>query len=178
MPLADVLDDVMVSEETTYAELVAARAPALLRLAVMLTGSRVEAEDLLQVTLLRAQPHADRIESLAAPAAYLRRIMVREHLSSLRTLRRRVRTSPLGDDDIPAPDDVAGTVQRRETTWLLLATLPRRQRAVLVLRFYEDLPDAAIAAALGCTESTVRSNAARGLAALRARLAETEEFQP
>jgi RNA polymerase sigma-70 factor (sigma-E family) len=167
-----------VSEETGYADLVAARAPALLRLAVMLTGSRVEAEDLLQVTLLRAQPHADRIASLAAPAAYLRRIMVREHLSSLRTLRRRVRTGPLEGHDTAAPDDVAESVQRRETTWLLLATLPRRQRAVLVLRFYEDLADADIAAALGCTESTVRSNAARALATLRTRLAETEESQP
>jgi RNA polymerase sigma-70 factor (sigma-E family) len=167
-----------VSEETEYADLVAARAPALLRLAVMLTGSRVEAEDLLQVTLLRAQPHADRIASLAAPAAYLRRIMVREHLSSLRTLRRRVRTGPLEGHDAAASDDVAEAVQRRDTTWLLLATLPRRQRAVLVLRFYEDLADPDIAATLGCTESTVRSNAARALATLRTRLAQTEESQP
>jgi RNA polymerase sigma-70 factor (sigma-E family) len=169
---------VTVSEQLSYADLVAARAPALLRLAVMLTGSRVEAEDLLQTTLVRAQPHADRIASMAAPAAYLRRIMVREHISSLRTLRRRVRTSPLDEYDAAAPDDVADTVQRRDTTWLLLATLPRRQRAVLVLRFYEDLPDPDIAAALGCTESTVRSNASRALATLRDRLTETEETQP
>jgi RNA polymerase sigma factor (sigma-70 family) len=135
-------------------------------------------EDLLQVTLLRAQPHADRIASLAAPAAYLRRIMVREHLSSLRTLRRRVRTGPLEGHEKAAPDDVAESVHRREATWLLLATLPRRQRAVLVLRFYEDLADPDIAATLGCTESTVRSNAARALATLRTRLAETEESQP
>ena len=166
------------SEESGYAALVAARAPALLRLAVMLTGSRVEAEDLLQVTLLKAQPHADRIAAMAAPAAYLRRIMVREHVSSLRALRRRVRTSPLGEHDPPAPDDLADDLQRRDTTWLLLTTLPRRQRAVLVLRFYEDLTDHDIATALGCTESTVRSNAARALATLRARLAETEETQP
>ena len=161
-----------------YAALVAARAPALLRLAVMLTGSRVEGEDLLQATLLKAQPHADRIASMEAPAAYLRRVMVREHLSSLRTLRRRVRTSPLGDHDVVAPDDVAGSVQLRDTTWQLLATLPRRQRAVLALRFYEDLPDPEIAASLGCTESTVRSNAARALATLRRRLAENEETRP
>jgi RNA polymerase sigma-70 factor (sigma-E family) len=169
---------VTVSEEMGYADLVAARAPALLRLAVMLTGSSVEAEDLLQVTLLRAQPHAERIAAMAAPAAYLRRIMVREHVSSLRTLRRRVRTSPLDEHDVAAADDLAEGVQRRDTTWLLLATLPRRQRAVLVLRFYEDLPDHDIAAALGCTESTVRSNASRALATLRTRLAETEETQP
>jgi RNA polymerase sigma factor (sigma-70 family) len=89
-----------------------------------------------------------------------------------------VRTSPLDHHDVAAADDLAEGVQRRDTTWLLLATLPRRQRAVLVLRFYEDLPDHDIAAALGCTESTVRSNAARALATLRTRLAETEETQP
>jgi RNA polymerase sigma factor (sigma-70 family) len=57
----------------------------------------------------------------------------------------------------------------------LLATLPRQQRAVLVLRFYEDLPDRDIADALGCSEPTVRSNASRALATLRARLTPTEE---
>jgi RNA polymerase sigma-70 factor (sigma-E family) len=166
------------SQSLSYADLVAARAPALLRLAVMLTGNSAEADDLLQATLLNAQPHADRIATMGAPAAYLRRIMVREHLSTLRTLRRRVRTSPLDDHDMAGPDDVAELVQSRDTTWLLLATLPRRQRAVLVLRYYEDLSDADIAATLGCGESTVRSNAARALATLRIRLAETKETQP
>src|SRR5262245_20726754 len=66
--------------------------------------------------------------------------------------------------------DPAGQHATRQAAWELLARLPKRQRAVLVLRYYEDLPDVAIAAVLSCRESTVRSQAARGLAALRAAL--------
>ncbi|MFZ2014166.1 MAG: sigma-70 family RNA polymerase sigma factor [Nocardioides sp.] len=165
------------SETQAYAALVAARAPALLRLAVMLTGNLAEAEDLLQSTLLHTQKHADRIAAMAAPAAYLRRALVHEHLSGLRRLRRRVRTTPLEGHD-PVADDDTGRVERRDTTWRLLATLPRQQRAVLVLRFYEDLPDRAIAEILGCGESTVRAHASRALAALRAHLDDPEESLP
>ena len=161
------------SETQGYPALVAARSPALLRLAVMLTGNRAEAEDLLQSTLLHTQKHADRIAAMAAPAAYLRRALVHEHLSGLRRLRRRVRTTPLEGHD-PVADDDTGIVERRDTTWRLLATLPRQQRAVLVLRFYEDLPDRTIAEILGCGESTVRAHASRALAALRAHLDDEE----
>jgi RNA polymerase sigma-70 factor (sigma-E family) len=160
-----------------YAALVAARAPALLRLAVMLTGDRAEAEDLLQTTLLHTQKHADRIAAMAAPASYLRRAMVHEHVSGLRRLGRRVRTTPLDGHD-PAVADDAGAVAQRDATWRLLATLPRQQRAVLVLRFYEDLPDSDIAEALACGESTVRAHASRALATLRTHLDDTEEPLP
>ncbi len=162
------------SQAQEYAEVVAARAPALLRLAVMLTGDRTEAEDLVQTTLMRTQKHADRIAAMAAPAAYLRRVLVHEHVSGVRRLGRRVRTSSLEGHDRVGVDE-ADSVDRRDATWRLLATLPRQQRAVLVLRFYEDLPDREIAETLGCREPTVRSNASRALASLRTRLAETEE---
>ena len=165
------------SQTEEYAALVAARAPALLRLAVMLTGDRSEAEDLLQATLVRTQRHAERIAAMAAPAAYLRRALVHEHVSGLRRLRSRVRTGALEGHDGPGADEAA-SVDRRDATWRLLATLPRQQRAVLVLRFYEDLPDREIAEALGCSEPTVRSNASRALASLRNRLAENEEARP
>lgn len=165
------------SETQGYAALVAARAPALLRLAVMLTGDRAEAEDLLQSTLLHTQKHSARIAAMAAPASYLRRALVHEHLSGLRRLRRRVRTTPL-DGHEPAVVDDAGGLERRDSTWRLLATLPRQQRAVLVLRFYEDLPDREIATILGCGESTVRAHASRALAALRAHLDDHEELRP
>jgi RNA polymerase sigma-70 factor (sigma-E family) len=171
---------VTVSQEASrgaegYAAIVAARAPALLRLAVMLTGSARDAEDLLQATLVRTQRHADRIAAMVAPAAYLRKAMVHEHLSGVRRLGRRVREAPLDGHDAVVTD--AGPDDRDET-WRLLATLPRRQRAVLVLRFYEDLPDREIAEVLGCSDVTVRSNASRGLATLRARLTETQEARP
>jgi RNA polymerase sigma-70 factor (sigma-E family) len=168
---------VTVSQTEEYAALVAARAPALLRLAVMLTGDRAGAEDLLQSTLVHTQKHADRIAAMAAPASYLRRALVHEHISAVRRLQRRVRTAPLDGHDLGVDDDT-GAVERRDLTWRLLATLPRQQRAVLVLRFYEDLPDREIAEALGCGESTVRSHASRALAALRAYLDDTEEVLP
>ena len=163
-------------ETEGYAALVAAVAPALLRLAVMITGDRTEAEDLLQSTLVRTQRHADRIAAMAAPAAYLRRAMLNEHLSGVRRLSRRVRTTPLEGHD--AAVEVPPELDRRDETWRLLATLPRQQRAVLVLRFYEDLSDSQIADTLGCGEPTVRSNASRALATLRTRLTQTQETTP
>ncbi len=149
----------------SFEALVAARGQALLRLAVMLTGSAHDAEDLLQATLAKAWPNADRIAAMAAPAAYLRRIMVNEHLGGRR--RRRLSTVPLDDHDATAP---AAPEPRGATdhAWRVLATLPPKQRATLVLRIYEDLPDAEIAELLGTSEAAVRSNASRGLAALRA----------
>jgi RNA polymerase sigma factor (sigma-70 family) len=143
----------------------------------MLTGDPTEAEDLLQATLVRTQRHADRITAMGAPAAYLRKTLVHEHLSGLRRLARRVRTSTLDGHDLPGGDEGAA-VDRRDATWRLLATLPRQQRAVLALRFYEDLPDREIAETLGCSEATVRSNASRALATLRTHLAENEEATP
>jgi RNA polymerase sigma-70 factor (sigma-E family) len=166
----------------TYADVVAAHAPALLRLAVMLTGSAHDAEDLLQATLLRAVRHGDRVAAMSAPAAYLRTTMLNEHRSLGRRLGRRVRVVPsaeLPDVPGPGPGGVGGgiggtsTAEDRDEAWRWLATLRPQQRAVLVLRYYEDLPDAEIAVLLGCSEATVRSHAFRGLGALRQRLTNT-----
>jgi RNA polymerase sigma-70 factor (sigma-E family) len=158
----------------TFEGFVAARGPALLRLAVMLTGDAHAAQDLVQTALARALRHWAKVEAADAPEAYVRRIVLHEHLS---WRRRRsngevvsdaavAARSPSGVD--PAGGDPAGPTVARDAAWRLLATLPRRQRAVLVLRYYDDLDDAAIAGLLGCGQSTVRSQAARGLAALRA----------
>lgn len=163
----------------SYADVVAAYAPGLLRLAVMLTGDPSNAEDLLQSTLLRTVRHADRLPEMAAPAAYLRRVMLNEHLSHGRRLGRRVRTvSSEVTPSHPAVPSGADTVDSRDETWTWLAGLKPQQRAVLVLRYYEDLPDAEIAAVLGCSESTVRSHAFRGLASLRERLAASDGRSP
>jgi RNA polymerase sigma-70 factor (sigma-E family) len=159
----------------SYGDVVAAYAPALLRLAVMLTGDRHDAEDLLQSTFVRAAGHGDRIAGMEAPAAYLRRVMVNERFSEGRRRSRRVRivtpTLATPEPAVPAGSDA---VDRRDETWRWLATLTPQQRAVLVLRFYEDLPDADIAGLLDCPEATVRSHARRGLTALRERLTADE----
>jgi RNA polymerase sigma-70 factor (sigma-E family) len=151
--------------------LVAASAAALMRLALMLTGDPADAEDLLQSTFARASRHGDRIARMTAPMAYLRRVMVNEHTSG----RRRRRPMVLLEE-VPEPSVSFGSgLADRDEAWHWLATLPPRQRAVLVLRYYEDLPDHEIADIVGCSRATVRSHASHGLASLRSLLTEREE---
>ncbi|MEV6287200.1 SigE family RNA polymerase sigma factor [Kribbella sp. NPDC051770] len=144
----------------------------LQRTAYMLTADAHTAEDLVQSVLTRAHRRWKRIGGLEHPKAYLRTMVVNEFLSWRRRLKNR--ELPLADlADTPSTEDLSTRQVERDAAWRLLATLPRRQRAVLVLRYYEDLPDDEIATVLGCTASTVRSNAARALAALRADLGAT-----
>lgn len=148
-----------------FEEFTAARLPALLRYAMLLSGDREQARDLVQEVLARALVKWGRIGTIEEPYAYVRRMVTNEFLSWRR--RRKLTTVPLDDAHEAAtpepetPDDLRG----------LLARLPGRQRAVLVLRYYEDLTDDEIAAALGCRVGTVRGYASRGLAALRIELA-------
>jgi RNA polymerase sigma-70 factor (sigma-E family) len=138
--------------------------PALLRFGHVLTGSPQEAEDLVQEALAKCLRRWRRV-SADDPVAYVRRVMVNTHLTRWRRWGARVR---LGDVPETTADD-AGL--RRSEEWdglrRALGELTPRQRAVLVLRYLEDLPDPAIAGLLGCRPSTVRSQAARGLAAMR-----------
>jgi RNA polymerase sigma-70 factor (sigma-E family) len=146
------------------------RATALLRYAVLLTGDREQARDLVQDVLTRALVKWERIGTLDEPYAYVRRMVTNEHLSWRR--RRRLWTVPLDDE----PAGASGPAQpppEDDEMWALLGTLPRQQRAVLVLRFYEGLSDPEIAGVLGCRPGTVRSNASRALATLRIELKST-----
>lgn len=148
----------------------AARGPALRRFAYLLCGDRQRAEDLVQSAFARVLRHWPRIAAVEHPEAYVRQVLVREHLSWWRRRSsREVVTAGVTDelDRTSSGDDFTTDAVERDAAWQLLATLPPRQRAVLVLRFYEDLDDAAVARVLGTSESTVRSNAARGLASLR-----------
>lgn len=158
----------------SFDELVVSNERRLLRLALMLSGGVHSAEDLVQTVLARAHRRWDRISSLDHPEAYLRTMVVNEFLSWRRRLKNR--EVPMAElVEPPAGEDITGRQAQRDAAWRLLANLPRQQRAVLVLRFYEDLPDDEIAAVLGCSASTVRSNAARGLANLRASLPTQDE---
>jgi RNA polymerase sigma-70 factor (sigma-E family) len=147
-----------------FTEFVAGALPALLRFGHVLTGSPQEAEDLVQEALAKSLRRWRRVRA-DNPVAYTRRIMINTQLTRWRRWGARVR---LGDVPEPAAED---TALRRGEDWDVLrralASVPARQRAVLVLRCLEDLPDATIAALLGCSRGTVRSQAARGLAALR-----------
>lgn len=112
---------------------------------------------------------------MSAPVAYLRTVVAHEHVSRGRRAARRVRELPASavPELAQAPYDDAAAL--RDETWRWLATLTPQQRAVLVLRYYEDLADVDIAAVLRCPESTVRSHARRGLAALRGRLSHAQD---
>lgn len=155
-----------------FEEFAAARLPALLRYAMLLTGDREAAHDLTQESLARALVKWDRIAGVDEPYAYVRRIMTNEFLSLRR--RRRIREVPLDPErDHPAPavqDPGDG-----DELWQLLTELPGQQRAVLVLRYYEGLADREIGEALGCRAGTVRGYASRALATLRIQLSEVQE---
>lgn len=155
--------------QVSFDEVVASSERRLLRLALMLSGGVHSAEDLVQTVLARAHRRWDRIGSVDQVDAYLSKMVVNEFLSWRRRLKNQ--ELPLAElPDAPAGDDVSSRVAQRDAAWRLLAGLPRQQRAVLVLRFYEDLPDEEIAAVLDCSQGTVRSHASRGLATLRANL--------
>ena len=152
---------------------VAARGPALLRLAYTLTGNRADAEDVVQEALARALPRWSRISEVDDVNAYVRRMVVNAHTSWWRKFRRReslraeVRTGEVvgGPDGGVPPDD-------RERIWLACQALPEAQRTAVVLRYYEQLEYAEIAALTGVREGSVRSRVSRGIAALRTELGE------
>src|SRR5262245_2405014 len=155
--------------QDSFEEYVVASSGRLLRFAYVLCGDRYLAEDLVQDVLARTHRHWRRVEA-ENPDAYLRTALVRAHLS---WRRRRVSTERvLAETPEPraSSTDFARDMASRDEMWKLLATLPRTQRVVMVLRFYEDLDDRRIAEVLGCAPATVRVHASRALASLRAGL--------
>lgn len=136
----------------------------LRRLGYALTGSWSEAEDLAQEALVRTYRAWSRIQNQEHPGAYARRVLVNRHRSILRRVMvERKHASP--------PEDVARVVgDDGIVLWQALRKLPQRQRAALVLRYYEDLPDDEIARILDCPVGTVKSLVHRGLGRLRSTL--------
>lgn len=149
-----------------FAAFVAEKQRALLRLAMVLSGDVRQAEDVVADVLARAYEKWARVSSVDQPYAYVRRMVVNEYLSWRRRGGRAFPYAQL-DDLVDAVPDHAGAYAERDALIEQLATLPRQQRATLVLRYYEGLSDREIAGVLGCAEATVRSNASRGLASLR-----------
>ena len=150
----------------SFEEYVTARGPSLLRLAYVLCGDHHLAEDIVQEVLARMHDRWRRVDHADHPDAYVRRAVVREYLSWRR--RRSSREIALAEPPSPGAHGPEARVAARDEMWRLLAGLSRAQRVVLVLRFYEDLPDDEIAAVLGCSPATVRVHASRGLSRLRA----------
>jgi RNA polymerase sigma-70 factor (sigma-E family) len=155
----------------TFEEFAAARLDPLLRYATALTCDAHLAEDVVQEVLLRVQQRWTRISGTAQPAAYVKRMILNEYLSWRR--RKASRDVALAHADLAlltAPvADTTGRFDERQAMAAKLATLPRKQRAAVVLRYYEELDDAEIAVVLGCSAGTVRSHISRALGILRAR---------
>lgn len=149
-----------------FDQFVAYRLPALYRYAYVLTGNGHDAEDLVQEALTRTGAGWWRVRRKDDPEGYVRTVMVRIVANRRRGWgRERLVPEP---PDRPVEDEAIDDVIAVATVEAVLARLPRRMRAVLVLRYLDQLNDAEIGQVLGCSPSTVRSQAARALAKLRA----------
>ncbi|THA25559.1 SigE family RNA polymerase sigma factor [Streptomyces sp. RKND-216] len=152
----------------TFTSYVRSRGPVLLRTARSLTSDPCDAEDLLQTALTKTYLAWDRIEDHRALDGYVRRALVNTRTSEWR--KRRVETFAV--DELPEPEPVPGPDPAeqqavRDAMWRAVCALPARQRAMVVLRYYEDLSEAQTARVLGVSVGTVKSAVSRALAKLR-----------
>ncbi len=150
-----------------YDDVYAALWPRLVRTAYAVSGDLGIAEDAVQTAFAKAYRSWRRISRLEAPEAYLRRMVVNEVLNDHRKARRR---HEITSDEPPERPAVLDDGRHDDEMWRAISSLPPRQRAVLVLRYYEDLSEQQIAEALGCRPGTVKSQASAALATLRTRL--------
>jgi len=151
-----------VTEPDRFREFMEMRYGDLLRTAFLLTGSTHAAEDLVQSVLLKVYK---RFHTIEEPYAYLRRAMVNHHINLWRRIGSRELLSVFTPD--PAVPDTSAAFAQRAELLEALGQLPTKMRAVLVLRYWEDLSEADTAAALGCSLGSVKAQASRGLARLR-----------
>jgi RNA polymerase sigma-70 factor (sigma-E family) len=154
--------------EVSFEDFVRARSGSLMRTALLLTGqNRAEAEDLLQLALERAYRHWGRVCRAAQPERYVRTILANASADRWRRAARRAERPLLSTDLDPTVPDQTSGVENRDYLLRALASLPPRQRTVLVLRYFDDFSEIETAHMLGCSVGTVKSHAARGLARLR-----------
>lgn len=154
----------------TFEQFAAERLPAIAVFAAVLTGDRALAEDVVQDVLIRAHARWPKISALEHPGRYVRKMVVNQFLSARRRSWRLVPSGTGADIDDRRSGDYATDHAERDVLLAELGKLPARQRTVLVLRYYEGLSDAEIAAVLGCRPGTIRGYASRALAALRIEL--------
>ena len=161
--------------EDAFRQFVTARSAALLRSAYLLVGDRGKAEDLLQVTFLKTYLQWRRIKDPGAAEGYARRVMVNTATSWWR--RRTYRERPV--DAVPehgGTDEIAARVEH-DAMWQQLQGLPVKQRAVVVLRYYEGMSEAEIAEVLDISRGTVKSHASRALGTLRRQFQDDDAHQ-
>src|ERR1700743_1712538 len=153
-------------DRVTFGEYVRARGHVLLRAAQAMTGNRADAEDLLQATLVKAYQSWDRIDDQAALDTYVRRVMVNTHISGWR--RRRGDEYPTHElPHSPSGEDATGDSALHDVVQRAIDRLPRQMRAAVMLRFYDDMTEPEVAAALGVSVGTVKFTVSRAVAKLR-----------
>lgn len=155
--------------DAEFAEYMAARQPSLLRTAYLLTGDQHTAEDLVQTAFAKLYLSWDKVQRRELVDGYVRRILVNENNS---LWRRAWKRRELSTDTVPDHRAVTDSHDdgMKAALWEFVQSLPRKQRAVVVLRFYEDLSEAEVADILGISVGTVKSQSSRALAALRSRV--------
>ena len=155
------------ADAPTFEEHAADAWPALYRYAYLLTGNHADAEDIAQQTWVKAYRSWSRVRGSDSPTAYLRRTLTNTYLSQKRPKASRLEVLT---DEPPELGAAPPGTEDRMVLWPHVKSLPPRQRAVVVLRYYEDLSEEQIADALGCSRGTVKSTAHHALKTLRAAL--------
>jgi RNA polymerase sigma-70 factor (sigma-E family) len=154
------------ADDADFTTFVGASSRRLLRSAYLITGDLAEAEDLLQTALERAYQRWHWIQQKDTPEAYVRRILFTSAVNAAR--RPKLRSAPLREEQMPGLlDPAVENVPGRAALLNCVRELPAGQRAVLVLRYFDDLTEAETARALGCSVGTVKSQHARAIARLR-----------
>jgi RNA polymerase sigma-70 factor (sigma-E family) len=162
--------------DDAFNDFVASQAESLMRCAYLMTGRRADAEDAVQATLLKVYLAWHRIERREAVGAYARKALLHEVLAARRGPLRRLWVTDRPPEIAQSADD--GQVETRDLLHTALLQLPAKQRAVIVLRYYEDLTEQQTADLLGVRLGTVKQHASRGLARLRQELdANAEELR-
>lgn len=162
-------------DSQTFTDFVSAEQAGLLRLAVLLAGDRGNAEDLVQIALLKSYRHWARISRSGTPSAYVRRVLVNTHTSwrrRLSTTEQVMETLPDRGDELDVHADTDEELRRA------LRALPPRMRTAVVLRYFEDLSEQGTAELMGCSASTLNTQTARGLARLRTSLTGSATHHP
>jgi RNA polymerase sigma-70 factor (sigma-E family) len=156
------------NDVTGFSELVAARSPALLRTAFLVVGDHQLAQDLLQESLVKAYVAWPRLRDVTKAEAYVRRTIVTTAISWRR--RRSFHERPVDDPPSTWGTDPTEELAFHDLVWQQVSSLPPRQRAALVLRYYEDLTETQTAEVLGCSVGTVKSQVSAALDKLRQRV--------
>ena len=162
-------------DEEEFEAFVGCSARSLLRTGYLMTGDLEQAEDLVQESLARVAQRWQKVRRMSAPTAYARRILINLANDDRRRAARRpvlLEASPEG-----RVDDAAAALARSDELMRGLARLSPRQRATLVLRFYEDMTEAEVAEALGCSVGTVKTQTSRALGHLRGLLGDDERAE-